>query len=64
MGNTDVRALRTNMSLLIQYVKFAGVVTLLLLLLKHCCTARVLDKFKGSAGWNRPGCCIQDGAPT
>ena len=27
-----------------------------LLVLYRCCTARALLKFKGSMGWNRPGC--------
>ena len=49
----------------IRYVRFAGVVSLLLLLLYRCCTTRVLLRFKGSVGWNRPGCCVQqDGTHT
>ena len=61
-GNTGVPIRCACMSLLVHYVRFAGVVpTLLLLLLHRCCTARVLYWFKGSAGWNRPG-CAQDGA--
>ena len=52
------------MSLLVQNVRFAGIVPLLLLPLCRCCTARVVYKFERSVGSNLLGCYVQDSAPT
>ena len=48
---------------LVGNVMFDGVV-LLRLRLYGCYTARVLLKFEGIGGWNRPCCCVQDETPT